>query len=93
MPPPVDAVRESNPESGDPPRLLHISFDVVPGNDVDRCDQVVEALDEAYASLREAVIHQRSGVGADIIREFWRRNQGLAFKVTCAIATIDPDAV
>lgn len=83
--PGIEAVRDEDAGSG-PPLMLSVSFLVAPGNDLDRCDQVVAALDDAYASLREAVLHQRSGNGAAVVREFWLAHKGQAFQVTAAVA-------
>lgn len=87
----LEYVEETHPDSEEPPRMLHVSAEIRPGNDLDFTEQVIDALDEAYRELRWAVMHQRSGVGADVVHEFWRRNRGHAFKVTCALMTIDPE--
>ncbi len=83
--PGIEAVRDEDETSG-PPLMLSVAFTVAPGNDLDRCDQVVAALDDAYRSLREAVLRQRRGKGAAVVREFWLAHRGQAFQVTAAIA-------
>lgn len=90
MSPPIETVRENSDDLSEPPRMLSVSIDVVPGNDLDAINSAVDALDQAYEELREALLHQRSGVGAEAVREFWKGNRGQAFRATCALLVVVP---
>jgi hypothetical protein len=89
--PPIEATRERSSDRRDPPRMLSVSMDVVPGNDLDAINCAIIALDEAHTDLRTALLHQRSGEASEVVREFWKRNRGLAFRATCALLVIDPE--
>jgi hypothetical protein len=87
--PPVEAIDDSGGDG--PPLMLSVAIDCVPGNDLDRVGQVVAALDQAYAELREAVIHQRSGVAKDVVRAFWLAHFGRAFRCVAAVQVMEPE--
>lgn len=87
----VDEIEERQPESNDPPLLLQISCDVIPGNDPDVKDMLLEALEAAYEDMRNAILFPNRGETSSVVREFFKRNRGRALRATVAVLVIESD--